>query len=295
MTSSEIWTVGRLLTWTADFLKTRGSTSPRLDAEVLLAHARGCQRIELYTAFDEEPEDQQRSAFREMVRQRAEGTPVAYLVGHKEFYSERFDVSPAVLIPRPETEHLVVEALDCLKQMLANDQEGKILQVVDVGTGSGAIGLCIAKHFDRCHVTCVDISPDALKLAQRNAQRLEIDPARVEFVASDLFTAVAADKNFDLIVSNPPYVTLEEYEALDKGVRSFEPKLALVGGKDGLDTIRPLIDAAASRLSPQGYFIFELSPMICSTALELFDDRWITPQVVKDLAGKQRLIKTQLR
>ena len=123
MNATDTWTIGRLLTWTTEFLKKNGSSSPRLDCEVLLAHARQCQRIELYTAFAEDPGEEVRAAFREMVRRRAEGTPVAYLVGYKEFYSERFEVNPDVLIPRPETEHLIVEALDRARQI--QDGRGK--------------------------------------------------------------------------------------------------------------------------------------------------------------------------
>ncbi len=117
MSTAEAWTIGRLLTWTAEYLKKYGSTSPRLDAEVLLAEARGCSRIELYTAFAEEPSEEVRASFKEMVRRRAEGSPVAYLVGRKEFYSLAFEINPDVLIPRPETEHLVAEAVDRAKQL----------------------------------------------------------------------------------------------------------------------------------------------------------------------------------
>src|SRR5688572_22300881 len=133
MTQPETWTVGRLLTWTADYLKKSGSPSPRLDAEVLLAAARKCERISLYTAFEEIVPDDVRSAFRDLVKRRAAGTPVAYLVGKKEFYSLSFQVTPDVLIPRPETEHLVVAALDLLARISAESTP----RVVDVGTGSG--------------------------------------------------------------------------------------------------------------------------------------------------------------
>ena len=142
MTQSEAWTVGRLLTWTADYLKKNGSPSPRLDAEVLLAACRKCERIALYTAFEEIVSDDVRSAFRELVKRRATGTPVAYLVGKKEFYSLSILVTPDVLIPRPETEHLVVAALDLLAAVPASVGP----RIVDVGTGSGAIAVAIARH-----------------------------------------------------------------------------------------------------------------------------------------------------
>lgn len=136
------WTVLRLLEWTTAYFKKRGFDSPRLDAEVLLAEARGCSRIELYTAFNSEPDDAVREAYRELVRRRGEGQPVAYLVGHKEFYSIEMRVSEAVLIPRPETEHLVIEVLDRIKDLRAKrSNDGAKFRIVDVGTGSGAIAV----------------------------------------------------------------------------------------------------------------------------------------------------------
>ncbi len=156
------WTVLRLLQWTTEFFKQRNSESPRLDAEVLLAHARDCSRIELYTAFGDVPEEQQRVAFREMVRRRGEGMPVAQLVGYREFYSLRVRVDEHVLIPRPETEHLVIEALDCAKAMNVTDRP---LQIADIGTGSGAIAVTLAKNLSSAEITAVDQSAAALRIA----------------------------------------------------------------------------------------------------------------------------------
>src|SRR5947208_7672927 len=148
---SEPWTVLRLLTWTTDYLKSNGSASPRLDAEVLLAHARGCERIMLYAAFDQVIDESTRAKFRELVKRRAEGVPVAYLVGKREFYSLSFRVTPDVLIPRPETEFVVVAVLDALKEI-------QNPLVADVGTGSGAIAVAIAKHAPLAKVVATDIS-----------------------------------------------------------------------------------------------------------------------------------------
>lgn len=289
MSATETWTVGRLLTWTADYLKKSGSTSPRLDAEVLLSHARGCQRIELYTAFDEEPSEQVRAAFREMVKRRAEGSPVAYLVGYKEFYSATFEVNPDVLIPRPETEHLVVDALDRAKELAAS---GKQLQIVDVGTGSGAIAVSVAKHFAKCHVTAVDISPAALDVARRNAQRHALADDRIQFVQGDLLSWCKPDQQFDLILSNPPYVSPEEFQNLAKSVRDFEPKLALVAEPDGGTIIVKLIEQAAKHLRPGGFLIFEFSPMLAGRLGQLITQPsdWSEPQITKDLAGHARIV-----
>src|SRR5687767_7835820 len=163
---SEAWTVLRLLTWTTDYLKSHGSDSPRLDAEVLLAHARGCERIQLYTAFDEVVTDEVRAAFRDLVKRRAEGVPVAYLVGKREFYSLSFRVTPDVLIPRPETEFVVLAALDALKIPNPKSPIPNSPLVADIGVGSGAIAIAIAKHAPDCRLIAIDISHTALEIAR---------------------------------------------------------------------------------------------------------------------------------
>ncbi len=157
--ADERWTVGRLLAWTADFLKKKGAESPRLDAEVLLAHVRMCERVKLYLHFDEEVGARDRAAYRDLVKKRAEGEPVAYLVGRKEFFSLPLTVSRAVLIPRPDTETVVVEALEQLKAIESP-------RVVDVGTGSGCLALAIAKRNPKARVTAIDLSPEALAVAR---------------------------------------------------------------------------------------------------------------------------------
>jgi release factor glutamine methyltransferase len=210
--TAETWTIGRLLTWTTDYLKQHKSDSPRLDAEVLLAHARGCPRIQLYANFEEVADDGLRARFRELVKKRAEGMPVAYLVGKREFYSLDFKVTPDVLIPRPETEHVVIAALDFIKE-----RSGDTTTVCDVGTGSGCIAICIAKHAATAQVTAIDISPQALAVARENAAHGVAE--KIEFVESDLFAALPAERKFDVIASNPPYITAAEYAALPAGVR----------------------------------------------------------------------------
>lgn len=287
MNAPETWTVGRLLTWTTDYLKKHGSGSPRLEAEVLLAYARDCKRIELYTAFGDEPSDEVKAAFRDMVRRRAEGSPVAYLVGHKEFYSMEFEVNSDVLVPRPETEHLVVAALDLAAQL--HSQLGRKINIADVGTGSGAIALSVAKHFDASHVTAIDVSPAALDVARRNAAKHELGQERVSFVEGDLLSGLPADQKFDLILSNPPYVSQSEYDTLDKTVREFEPKLALVGGEQGFELIAKLLQQAQERLQLGGSVVIEFSPMLATKLSQFVDDSW-GATVSKDLAGKARIL-----
>lgn len=289
---AEPWTVLRLLTWTTDFFKQRGSDTARLDAEVLLAEARGCSRVELYTAFDSELSDEARVAFREMVRRRGEGTPVAYLVGYKEFYSLKLRVDQRVLIPRPETEHLVIEALDRAKEIPGDGP----IRIVDVGTGSGAIAIAIAKSLPRARVTAIDQSSDALDVAKYNVQQHELTD-RVELQQGDLLDSVAADASWDLICSNPPYVSQSEYDALDAGVRDQEPQAALLAGAAGTEVIERLIPQAAACLKPGGYLIVELSPMIADACAALvkasgaFDESSIA--LIKDLSGHKRILKAR--
>ncbi len=290
--STDPWTVGRLLQWTTDYLKSHGSESPRLDAEVLLAEALGRQRIELYTTFDEVPGDEPRAAFRESVRRRAEGMPVAYLVGRREFYSMSFHVTPDVLIPRPETELLVVAVLDLAKTL--PETAGRRLTIADVGTGSGAIAVCLAKHLPGVRVTAVDLSEGALAVARRNAQEHGVSD-RIEFVESDLLTAVSPEVRFDFIVSNPPYVTSAEMDRLAVDVRKFEPRLALEAGPKGTEVIERLVAQSAERLAPGGRLLMEISPTIHGAVRSLLesDARFEVGPTIKDLARLPRVVQTQ--
>jgi release factor glutamine methyltransferase len=293
MSESEAWTIGKLLTWTTDYLKKHGSQSPRLDAEVLLAHARKCQRIELYTAFGEEPNDEVKDAFRQMVRKRAEGTPVAYLVGYKEFYATLFDVTADVLIPRPETEHLVIEAIDRAKQLrqAQPDESARTLRIADVGTGSGIIAISVAKQLgSACQVTAIDLSAAALDVARRNAERYQLGEDRIRFQQGDLLEACNPAEPFDLILSNPPYVSEAEFQLLDRSVREFEPRQALVAGPSGAEIIVRLIEQAGRYLTADGFLIFEFSPMLAKQLDSWIDAGWQSPHITKDLAGLARIV-----
>ncbi|MAW53821.1 MAG: protein-(glutamine-N5) methyltransferase, release factor-specific [Geminicoccus sp.] len=282
------WTVLRLLKWTTEFFESRGSQSPRLDAEILLAHSLACSRIELYTAFESEPDEEQRTCFRELVQRRGEGAPVAQLVGYKEFYSLRFDVNEHTLIPRPETEHLVIAALDHLKQCDPQDHPPAI---ADIGTGSGAIAVSIAVHSPSSQLTAIDISPQALQVAASNAQ-LHCAEDRIEFVQSDLLADVDSERVFDLICSNPPYVSESEYQQLDPSVKGYEPKTALVSGPTGTEIIERILQLAENRLVPGGLMLIELSPMIAEQCLRLANalDHLVDAKLINDFSGLQRVL-----
>ena len=292
MPETEAWTVGRLLKWTTDFLKQKDSTSPRLDAEVLLAAARGCERIELYTAFADEPPEAIRTKFRELVRRRAEGEPVAYLVGYREFYSLPFKVTRDVLIPRPETELLVVALLDAAKEL---GLRNPALSIADVGTGSGIVAICAAKNLPQCHVTAIDVSSTALDVAGANVETHGVRD-RVELVESDLFSQVP-DRRFDLIASNPPYVSEPEMRELRPEVVGFEPHLALCGGPTGTEIIERLVPDAAERLVLGGSLLLEVSPMIEQQTHEIIKSQggFESPRTLKDLAGLARVVTAKRR
>lgn len=288
MTEEEAWTVGRLLNWTTDFLRDKGADSPRLDAEVLLAHARGCPRIELYTAFEEEAAEPLRESFRELVRRRATGVPVAYLVGHREFFSMSFKVTPDVLIPRPESELLVVRVLDLAKQQTSDDT----LRIADIGTGSGILAVCCAKHLPKSDVTAIDVSPEALAVAKANAEQHGVSE-RVQFIHSDLFVEHADGSQYDVIVSNPPYVASEEMAGLDVDVRDHEPHLALDGGEQGTEIIARLIPQAAERLKPGGWLLMEVGPDNAALVEQLVADnqQLSLQETIADLAGHLRVVQ----
>jgi release factor glutamine methyltransferase len=286
------WTIGRLLNWTVDYFTQRGIESPRLDAEVLLAHARGCQRIMLYTAFDEIAADDLRAKFRNLVHQRAAGRPVAYLVGKREFYSLEFEVNPAVLIPRPETELLVVALLDWAK---AHGPDGikSPFAIADVGTGSGILAVCAARYLPRCHVTAIDVSPAAIEVARRNAARHRVE-AQIEWCESDLFDELPDEATFDCIVSNPPYISTVEMEELSPMVREHEPRLALEAGLTGTEVIERLLSQAVHRLRPEGQIFIEISPMIAERTERLIDESPLERlPTLSDLDGRPRVVQAR--
>ncbi len=245
-----VWTIKELLKWTTDFLAKKGIENPRTDAQILLGHVLGYTRTYLTVNFDEQPSEANRNRFKELIQRRVAGWPVAYLVGSRDFYSLTFEVNPAVLIPRPETETLVLEALTFLKPRTAP-------AVLDLGTGSGCIAVSIAHEKKDAQVTAVDISPDALAVAKRNAEKNGVTD-RVAFLQGDLFSPLPAGAAFDLVVSNPPYIAHHEFAGLAPDVREHEPRAALDGGADGLAFYRRIAAAVAPFLKPGGKLLLEI-------------------------------------
>ena len=252
-------------------------SAPRLTAEVLLGHLLDREKAFLYAHPEKTLKPDQRKRLLEFVRQRCAGKPTQYITGRQEFYGLPFQVTPDVFIPRPETELLVEEALAGLGE---NDR------VLDVGAGSGCVGIAIKKKRPSARVIACDLSRPALRVAARNARRLE---ANVEFVGSDLACAFAAG-SFDLVVSNPPYVPLLALAGLQQEIRS-EPSQALFAGEDGLEVYGRLTKAAARILRPGGRLLMELGYTSRSAVEAMLETReWETPTVRTDLAGIDRML-----
>ncbi|HSQ55202.1 MAG TPA: peptide chain release factor N(5)-glutamine methyltransferase, partial [Gemmata sp.] len=244
------WTIKALLTWTTDYLATKGIENPRTDAQLLLGYVLGYSKVDLLVNYEQVPTEAERNRFKELIQRRVAGWPVAYLVGTRDFYSLTFEVSPAVLIPRPDTETLVLEALTFLKSR-------KEPTVLDLGTGSGCIAVTIAHEKKDARVTATDVSPDALEVAKRNAARHGVAD-RITFLQGDLFAPLAAGAAFDLVVSNPPYIAHNEFADLQPDVRDHEPRAALDGGPDGLSFYRRIAAGAAQFLKADGRLLLEI-------------------------------------
>ena len=309
---AETWTVKALLDWTTTFFRKKGSESPRLEAEILLAFALGKTRVDLYVCFDDVPDESTRAKFRELVQRRGRGEPIAYLVGKKEFYSLELDVDSRALIPRPETETLALETIEFFRKLNGaprgaegeggEGEDGKVVdaapelpkrRVCEVGVGSGCLSIAIAKNVPNVEIVALDLSRDALDLARSNAAKQGVDEA-IRFVESDLFAALdpTTEAPFDAIVSNPPYVSESEYAALDPTVRDFEPEIALVGGATGAELPIRLVRQAPDFLRSGGLMALELSPTTIDSVVAAMKetDAWSRVDALPDFARIMRYV-----
>ncbi len=278
---SEAWTVLRVLEWTTSRFDRAGLESPRLEAQVLLSHALGCSRVELYTSFDKPMGEDERAAFRALIQKRLRGSPVAYLVGEREFWSRSFRVDERVLIPRSDTETLIEAVLGAVE-----GGEGE-LDVLEIGTGSGAIAVTLAAELPRARVVATDISEDALEIARENAQRHGV-AERVAFLHGDLL-APLGEATFDVVVANLPYIPTGDLERLQLEVRS-EPLAALDGGAQGLDLLARVIADLGARLRDGGMAFFEHGFDQGQAVRSLLDDAGLGPaSTILDLGGRERI------
>jgi release factor glutamine methyltransferase len=281
------WTVRRIVAWMAQDFAARGVETARLDADLLVAHALGLDRVRLFLALDRELEPEELTRIRALVTRRRASEPVAYILGRKEFYGRTFVVSPAVLVPRPDTEALVERALALLPVASA-------AHVLDLCTGSGAIAVSLAAERPRLRVEATDLSPEALAVARQNVEANGLSE-RVVLRQGDLFAALAERRRFALITANPPYIPAGDARSLPRDVVAHEPHLALFAGADGLEVVRRLVAAAPDWLTPGGTLLVELGAGQADRALALAraEKRYVDARMWPDLAGIARVLEAR--
>ncbi len=280
------WTIQKLLTWVTEYLTQKGVDSPRLSAELLLSHVLGLRRIELYTQYNKVVAQEQLTQLRGLVKRSGEHEPVAYLVGRTEFYSIEFEVTPDCLIPRPETELLVQRSIELLRKRTGPQS------VCDLCTGCGIIAVAIAKNVPDVKVIATDISEPALAVAARNIEKHKLQD-RIELRHGDLFEPLVPQLDlFDLIACNPPYVSAAEYEALDRNVKEYEPRIALYAGQEGLDVYRRIAEKVAQFLKPDGILLLEIGYQQGPAVRELLEQTGLFApiRIDKDLQAHDRVV-----
>lgn len=289
------WTVKRLLEWTGGFFVKKNVDSPRLSAEMLLAHVLGVPRIRLYTDYEKVVAQEKLAIYRELVKRAGEQEPVAYLTGKVPFFNLELEVNADVLIPRPDTETLVENVIQLTRAVPGFESP----RVLDLCTGSGCIALAVANRLKNAAVVAADISDKALAVATKNAERLGLQ-SRVIFLRGDLFGALEGsveNQPFDLILSNPPYIPSDHIEGLDKSVKDYEPHLALDGGPDGMDFHRRILSDSEGRLKKGGRIYLEIQfdqgPNVATLAQQMGHLEDV--RILKDAAGHERVVTARAR
>ena len=282
MGKKDVWTISSLLNWTVNYFKSKNIQSARLDAEVLLSHVLRQERIYLYVHFDEPMEQNELSKFREYVKKRAQHVPIAYIIGEREFMGLPFKVTKDTLIPRPDTEILV-------ENVLNNVDKDKEIEIVDIGTGSGAIILSLLVNLPKAQGKTVDISSKAIEVAKENAVNLQVND-RCEFFVGDLFAPLNGNK-FDLIVSNPPYIPQKDIATLEDDVKEYEPVSALTDGGDGLSYYRRLLSKGKAYIKENGFIALEIGIYQSNDVKQIaMDNGWKNIKIIKDYAGIDRVV-----
>jgi release factor glutamine methyltransferase len=287
------WTLIKLIQWATAYFDAHDIDSPRATAEILLAHAMGVKRIDLYLRYDQPLNSDELNRFKTLIKRRTKREPVAYIVGHKEFWSMDLEVNRDVLIPRPETECLVERALE----NLAADPNPGCKSILELGTGSGAVVLALASENSRHSYVGTDISSDAVRVARRNSMRHGMG-AKICFMVADWFAPFDAKSGqFDLIVSNPPYIRSDDLKRLQPEIHAFEPVAALDGAKDGLRYLRHIIQCAYLYLKPAGALLLEMGHDQQAPIKQIIDasDQYEDAQFYKDYSGYDRIVSMRKR
>ncbi|HLV66825.1 MAG TPA: peptide chain release factor N(5)-glutamine methyltransferase [Polyangiaceae bacterium] len=286
-TVPETWSIGSVLRWATEDFARRGLARPRLEAELLLGHVLGVDRVRLVIDSDRPLRPDELGSFREVILRRRRGEPVAYIRGEREFYGRRFVVDRRVLVPRPETEILVEVALERTRE------RSLFGRALDLCTGSGCVAVTFALERPTWKITASDLSADAIELAAHNAARLGA-LFGMRFLVGDLFEPLAADARFELVTANPPYIPESEIAGLEPDVRDFEPRLALDGGEDGLAVVRRIVSGARSRLVPGGVLALEVGHDQAARVHALLAEHGYTEiQRRRDYAGYERIVSAR--
>ena len=283
--AQERWTVLKVITWTTEHFQKKGIDNPRLEAEVLLAHLMGIDRMGLYLNYDTPLKEGERAIYREMIQRRTAGEPSAYIMGYKEFWSLKFAVSPESLIPRPETEHLVEETVRIGKELRPP------LRVLEIGHGCGAVAIALATELAEAQIVATDISPGPQSLAEENAEAHGVGE-RIQFILGDLYPP--GEESFGLICSNPPYIPTGEILQLAPEVRDYDPLTALDVVEDGLRFFREIAQGAPDFLTEGGWLLLEIGKGQDPQVATILQEQGFSHiDLIPDYAGVKRVITAQ--
>ncbi|KAF0123641.1 MAG: release factor glutamine methyltransferase [bacterium] len=290
--NDKTWTILRLLNWTSQYFSENGIENPRLDAEVLLAHSLRTNRLRLYLNYDKPILKGELREYKKLIKRRIRREPLQYITGYQEFWSLNLKVTKGVLIPRPETEILVEEALKTFPQ---NESFDKTINILELGTGSGAVAIALAKELQRGSIVATDISDIAIKTARENAKVHGLEE-QITFLKGSLFEPVRERiGTFNLVISNPPYIPIEDFRDIQPEVRDFEPRISLNGGKEGLKFYRQIFSQIGRYLAKDGWVILELGKGQAEKVTRLIEltGEFNPTSIIKDFSGIERVVKAQ--
>ncbi len=281
-------TVLESLKLSTEYLEKKGIESARLNAELLLAEILNCKRLDLYLKFDQPLRENEVDIYREWILRRGKFEPLQYIIGRVEFYGMQFKVTRDVLIPRSDTEILVEEVIN-----FAKDKSG--LRILDIGTGSGNIPIALAKNLTNAEITSVDVSANAIEVAKENALLNNVE-SKVEFILSDIYHLKIETDLFDIVVSNPPYISAEEYPTLQKEIVDYEPSIALTDSNDGLNFYRTITEKSKSFLKKEGKIFFEIGKEQFNDVEKiLLKNNFLNIKITKDYQQIERVISGELK